>query len=123
MSPVSSLSSGRGRVPEHLQVLPSIRRFRQNCATVLLRARRPANGTGHSEPFGPASLATAMLKLLRLACSRLSRVENSRNPARGGAMLISPVLFITHLWLRLTAVETTGHISTGTCRRVPASLP
>ncbi|MEA3537284.1 hypothetical protein U8330_21325 [Rhizobium sp. CC-YZS058] len=36
-----------------------------------------------------------MLKLLRLTFFRLARVENARNPACCGAMLISPVLFGT----------------------------
>jgi hypothetical protein len=63
-----------------------------------------------------------MLKLLRLTCFRLSRVENSRNPAWRGAMLISPVFFIVHLSDRLQAVEAIRRISIGTCRPVPASF-
>jgi hypothetical protein len=40
----------------------------------------PAYGTCHAGSVGPASLATAMLKLLRLTCSRLPRVENPEIP-------------------------------------------
>ena len=85
-------------------------------------SRSPAYGTCHAGSVDPASLATAMLKLLRLTRLRLPRVENSRNPACRGAMLISPVFFIIHLSHRLQVVETTRRISIGTCRGVPASL-
>lgn len=37
-----------------------------------------------------------MLRLLRLHSFRPQRVENARNPASGGAMLISPILFIVY---------------------------
>ena len=63
-----------------------------------------------------------MLKLLRLTCSRRARVENSRNPACRGAMLISPVFFIVHLSDRLQAVEAIRRTSIGTCRQVPSSF-
>lgn len=82
----------------------------------------PAYGTCHAGSVGPASLATASLKLLRLTCSRMVRVENSRNPACRGAMLISPVFFIVHLSDRLQAVEATRRTSIGTCRQVPSSF-
>lgn len=42
----------------------------------------------------PLPLRAATLKLLRLLVFRPLRGENSRNPACGGAMLISPTLFI-----------------------------
>ena len=63
-----------------------------------------------------------MLKLLRLTRLRLPRVENSRNPACRGAMLISPVFFIVPLSDRHQAVEASRHISIGTDRRVRASF-
>ena len=50
--------------------------------------------TSRTGPVGPASPSGAMLRLLRLDIFCPSRVENSRNPAGGVAMLISPVFFI-----------------------------
>lgn len=94
----------------------------KSASAAVAHSHSPAYGTCHAGSVGPASLATAMLKLLRLTCSRMARVENSRNPACRGAMLISPVFFIVHLSDRPQAVEEIRHISIGTCRRVRASF-
>ena len=85
-------------------------------------SRGLAYGTCHAWSVGPASLATAMLKLLRLTSSRMARVENSRNPACRGAMLISPVFFIVPLNDRYQAIEASRGISIGTGRQVRASF-
>lgn len=53
---------------------------------------------------GPASPAGAMLRLLRLACYRLCRVENSRNPAGAARYAYSPVFFIVLLLPRAQAL-------------------